>query len=72
MDYTNYFDSPLGKITLGSDGKNLIGLWFNDQKYFADSLETHHQKKELFVFNETKKCQRRQSEELSDIIPFRL
>lgn len=30
-------------------------MWFNDQKYFADSLETHHQEKELSVFNETKK-----------------
>lgn len=55
MDYTSHYDSPLGGITLGSDGENLIGLWFDDQKYFADSLDRLHQIKELPIFDDTKK-----------------
>ena len=55
MEYTGHYDSPLGGITLGSDGENLIGLWFDDQKYFADTLDRQHQSKELPVFDETKR-----------------
>lgn len=55
MDYISYYDSPLGGITLGSDGENLIGLWFDDQKYFADCLDRQHQVKELPIFDDTKK-----------------
>lgn len=54
MEYTSHYDSPLGGITLGSDGENLIGLWFDDQKYFADALDRQHQIKELPIFDETK------------------
>lgn len=54
MEYTSHYDSPLGGITLGSDGENLIGLWFDDQKYFADSLDRQHQVQELPIFEETK------------------
>lgn len=42
MDYTAHYDSPLGGITLGSDGKALIGLWFDGQKYFTDVLDKEH------------------------------
>ena len=45
MDYTIHYDSPLGGITLGSDGKALLGLWFDDQKYFADSLAKQYEVK---------------------------
>lgn len=55
MEYTSHYDSPLGGITLGSDGENLIGLWFDDQKYFADALDRQHQIKELPIFAETKR-----------------
>ena len=55
MDYTIHYDSPLGGITLGSDGKALLGLWFDDQKYFADSLAKQYEVKELPVFEETKR-----------------
>ncbi len=33
-DYT----SPLGQLTLASDGENLVGLWMEGQKYFGGSL----------------------------------
>ena len=42
--------SPLGKITLASDGVSLTGLWFDGQKYFAESLQKTAQEKTLPVF----------------------
>ena len=52
MDYTHHYESPLGGITLASDGEALIGLWFDGQKYFADSLEREHKERPLPVFDE--------------------
>ena len=52
MDYTCHYDSPLGGITLASDGEALTGLWFDGQKYFADTLDTEHAEKRLPVFDE--------------------
>ena len=53
MEYTNYFESPLGRILLAADGQALTGLWFEGQKYFADKLEREHEEKELPVFVRT-------------------
>jgi methylated-DNA-[protein]-cysteine S-methyltransferase len=53
MDYIFDYDSPLGAITMASDGKALTGLWFNDQKYFAYTLSRDHIKKPLPVFEQT-------------------
>lgn len=55
MHYTEHYESPIGGITLGSDGTALTGLWFDEQKYFADTLENEHKEKELPVFTETKR-----------------
>ena len=52
MDYTRHYDSPLGSITLASDGDALTGLWFDGQKYYADTLCTDHQEKMLPVFED--------------------
>ena len=52
MDYTCHYNSPLGGITLSSDGEALTGLWFDGQKYFADTLDTEHAEKRLPVFDE--------------------
>ena len=52
MDYTHHYESPLGGITLASDGEALIGLWFDGQKYFADSLGREHKEQPLPVFDE--------------------
>ncbi len=51
MDFTHRFNSPLGGITLASDGESLTGLWFDGQKYFAASLEKEHEEKSLPVFD---------------------
>ncbi len=53
MDYIHHYDSPLGSITLASDGQALIGLWFDGQQYFADNLSEEYQEKDLAVFEET-------------------
>ncbi len=56
MLYKSLYDSPLGLITLVSDGKNLIGLWIENQVNFQKTI-----KEELFlddditVFKQTKR-----------------
>ena len=52
MDYTYHYESPLGAITLASDGDALTGLWFDGQKYYAETLHTDHQEKALPVFED--------------------
>lgn len=53
MEYTYHYDSPLGGITLASDGEALTGLWFDGQKYFGDTLSKDHEAKELPIFEQT-------------------
>ena len=53
MDYTHHYISPLGGITMASDGEYLTGLWFDGQKYFADTLSVQHDEKDLDVFRRT-------------------
>lgn len=55
MDYTYRYSSPLGGITLASDGESLTGLWFDNQKYYAYTLSETNQQKELPVFSQTLK-----------------
>lgn len=45
MQYINYYSSPLGKITLASNGNELIGLWFEGQKYFGSTLNGEYKQK---------------------------
>lgn len=54
MQYINYYDSPLGKILLSSDGENLCGLWFEDQNHYALTLEKATIEKVLPIFEMTK------------------
>lgn len=55
MQYTATYQSPIGRITMASDGQNLSGLWFDGQKYFADTLSTEHEFKDLPIFEQTKR-----------------
>lgn len=54
MDYTYHYISPLGGITLASDGEALTGLWFDGQKNFAQTLDPEHLEGELPVFSLTR------------------
>lgn len=56
MIYVSECKSPLGKITLASDGENLIGLWIEGQKYYFSNLKQEIIKKDdLEIFDKTKK-----------------
>ena len=55
MYYTCKYGSPLGGITLASDGENLTGLWFDGQKYFADNLPEQYEEQDLPVFAQAKR-----------------
>lgn len=55
MVYTYHYNSPLGGITMASEGTALIGLWFDGQKYFADSITGEYTEKSLPIFDETAK-----------------
>ena len=52
MDFTHHYNSPLGGITMASDGDALTGLWFDGQKYFAATLGKEHKEKILPVFEQ--------------------
>ena len=53
MYFTSHYTSPLGGITLASDGQALTGLWFDGQKYFADTQPLEHTEADLPVFEQT-------------------
>ena len=55
MEYTAHYDSPLGGITLSSDGEALLGLWFDGQKHFAAALAPDHAERALPVFDLTRR-----------------
>lgn len=53
MDYLHHYESPLGGITLASDGAALVGLWFDEkQRFFAASLSKDRTEKPLPVFGQ--------------------
>lgn len=60
MFYTTDYVSPVGAITLASDGENLVGLWMAGQKYFAETIKSPigkkvEEKSDLPVFISVKK-----------------
>ena len=52
MLYTSHYASPLGGMTLVSDGTALVGLYFDGQKYAAEGLDATHTQKNLPIFEE--------------------
>lgn len=54
MQYIARYPSPLGGITMASDGQSLTGLWFDGQKYFGDTLKPGAKEKSLPVFDRTR------------------
>ena len=53
MEYVHPYASPLGPMTMASDGVCLTGLWFDGQTHFALTLSPAHIAAELPVFDET-------------------
>lgn len=55
MEYIHHYESPIGAITMASDGEALIGLWFDGQRFFADCLESKYEEKLLPIFEQADK-----------------
>ena len=54
MDHITYYSSPLGRMTLVSNGKELTGLWFEGQRNSSIAQDCiAHDKDDLPVFQET-------------------
>lgn len=54
MDYIDIYESPLGTITLASDGEALVGLWFDKQKYDKATLAENELRPDVSVLAETR------------------
>lgn len=52
MDYICNIPSPVGLLTLSSDGQALTGLWLEGQKYFAATLGGAAESRPLPIFEE--------------------
>ena len=55
MVYTCKYQSPLGDILLAADEVGLTGLWFEGQKYFANTLPNEYIPQETEILTEAKK-----------------
>ncbi|PWM76674.1 MAG: 6-O-methylguanine DNA methyltransferase [Phascolarctobacterium sp.] len=55
MQYIDFYASPLGKMTIASNGQKLTGLWFDKQKYFGAGLAVDVKQQSLPIFAKTKK-----------------
>ena len=54
MDYICEAASPLGKLTLASDGARLTGLWIEGQKHFGATLSNTRMAEDLPLFVEVR------------------
>lgn len=55
MQYTSYYNSPMGELLLTGDSTGLTGLWFEGAKYYEELLEAEREEKELPVFSLARK-----------------
>ena len=55
MNNIFHYTSPLGEITLASNGETLTGLWFDGQKYYPHNLAAESTESELPIFTQTSK-----------------
>ena len=55
MLYTSHYASPLGGMTLVSDGTALVGLYFDGQKYAAQGLDATRTQKNLLICEEARR-----------------
>lgn len=55
MYYISNYESPIGKFLLASDGKNLVGLWIENQKYYKKGISGEIlENDDLAIFRDTK------------------
>lgn len=53
MLYIHYYHSPLGRLTLASDGECLVGVWFDTQRYHDTAALATAIERNLPVFEDT-------------------
>jgi methylated-DNA-[protein]-cysteine S-methyltransferase len=54
MNYTFEYNSPVGQLTIASDGESITGLWMKGQRYFAATMEPGSSGVDLPVFEQAK------------------
>lgn len=55
MFYSIYDSSPVGHLTMASDGNKIVGLWIEGQKYFFNTLSEQPEERNDFpVFQKAK------------------
>ncbi len=55
MTFIQHYASPLGGILLAANDIGLTGLWFDGQKYYADTLPAEHIERETPILVEAKR-----------------
>ena len=50
MQYLTHYQSPIGQLTLTSDGSALTGVWHANQQDFADQFNDTFEESDLLVF----------------------
>jgi methylated-DNA-[protein]-cysteine S-methyltransferase len=55
MDFLYEISSPLGEISVSSDGERIIGLWFKGQNFFRRTLASEVKVQDLPIFNTLRK-----------------
>ena len=53
MNYISHYKSPLGAMTLTSDGEALTGAWFDEKNRFVNTLANDTVEQSLPIFTET-------------------
>lgn len=53
--YICKYKTVMGNITLASDGESLVGLWFDNQKYYLGDIKKQLIFRDLPIFSETKR-----------------
>ena len=55
MEYVHKIKSPVGVLTVSSDGDNVTGLWIEGQKYFARTLGKNATEKNISIFEDVRR-----------------
>lgn len=55
MHYTSLYRSPVGEILLAADEIGVVGVWFQEGKYYANCLDKENEPKETPIINGLKK-----------------
>lgn len=54
MEYYNQISSPVGTLTVASEGEKITGLWIEGQKYFASTLDPKAVERDLPIFQDVR------------------